>query len=134
MYTSHQRYHSKSIKSVLISSSAPRPFGAAYVPILISEVEQEQRPSGNRDRETIVVGAGLCDNGDKRAYTAYAPHYSPESFGRVTVFLVNRPLFRSDRDSLPIVRDNLPKIIWQIVPRSTFGKLFFSKLSCVCLL
>ena len=37
----------------------PGPFGAAYVPILLSEVEQEQRPSGNGDREAIVVGAGL---------------------------------------------------------------------------
>ena len=27
-----------------------------YVPILLSEVEQEQRPSGNGDREAIVVG------------------------------------------------------------------------------
>ena len=44
-----------------ISSSAPRPLGAAYVPILLSEVEQEQRLSGNGDREAIVVGAGLCD-------------------------------------------------------------------------
>ena len=28
-----------------ISSNAPRHLGAAYVPILLSEVEQEQRPS-----------------------------------------------------------------------------------------
>ena len=42
---------------VPIPSSAPRTLGAAYVPILISEVEQEQRPSGNGDREAIVVGA-----------------------------------------------------------------------------
>ena len=34
-----------------ISSSGPRPLGAAYIPILLSEVEQEQRPSGNGDRE-----------------------------------------------------------------------------------
>ena len=53
-----------------ISSSAPRPLGAAYVPILLSEVEQEQRPSGNEDREAIVVGAGLCDGEGERAYTA----------------------------------------------------------------
>ena len=39
-----------------IFSSALRPLGAAYIPILQSEVEQEQRPSGNRDREAIVVG------------------------------------------------------------------------------
>ena len=34
---------------------------SSYVPILQSEVEQEQKPSGNGDREAIVVGAGLCD-------------------------------------------------------------------------
>ena len=44
---------------VPISSSALRPLGAAYISILLSEVEQEQRPSGNEDREAIVVGAGL---------------------------------------------------------------------------
>ena len=62
-----------------ISSSAPRPLGAAYVPILLSEVEQEQRPSGNGDREAIVVGAGLCDGEGERVYTAYAPHYDSQS-------------------------------------------------------
>ena len=49
--------------------------GAAYVPILLSEVEQEQRPSGNGDRKAIVVGAGLCDSEGERAYSAYAPNY-----------------------------------------------------------
>ena len=53
------------------SSSAPRPLGAAYMPILLSEVEQEQRPSGNGDHEAIVVGAGLCDGEGERAYIAY---------------------------------------------------------------
>ena len=38
---------------VPISSSAPRPLGAAYMPILLSEVEQEQRPSGKGDREGL---------------------------------------------------------------------------------
>ena len=56
-----------------ISSNAPRPLGAAYVPILLGEVEQEQRPSGNGDREAIVVGAGLCDGEGERAYTVYDP-------------------------------------------------------------
>ena len=56
-----------------ISSSAPWPPGAAYVPILLSEVEQDQRPSGNGDREAIVVGAELCDGEGERAYTAYDP-------------------------------------------------------------
>ena len=60
---------------LLISSSALRPLGAAYFPILLSEVEQEQRLSGNEDRETIVVGAGLCDGEGERGYTTYAPHY-----------------------------------------------------------
>ena len=60
---------------VPIPSSVPRPLGAAYVPILLSEVEQEQRPSGNGDREAIVVGAGLCDGEGERAYNAYAPHF-----------------------------------------------------------
>ena len=50
------------------------PLGAAYVPILLSEVEQEQRPRGNGDREAIVVGASLCDGEGKHAYTEYAPH------------------------------------------------------------
>ena len=54
-----------------ISSSAPRPLGAAYVPILLSEVEEEERPSGNGDREAIVVRAVLCDGEDERAYTGY---------------------------------------------------------------
>ena len=54
-----------------ISSSAPRTLGAAYVPILLSEVEQEQRPSGNGDREASVVGAGLCDDESERAYTVH---------------------------------------------------------------
>ena len=47
-----------------ISSNAPRPLGAAYVPILLSEVEQEQRPSGNGDP---------CDGEGERAYTVYDP-------------------------------------------------------------
>ena len=46
------------------------------VPILLSEVEQEQRPSGNGDREAIVVGAPSCDSEGDRAYTRYAPHFS----------------------------------------------------------
>ena len=61
---------------VPISSSALRPLGAAYIPILLNEVEQEQRPSGNGDREAIVVGAGLCDGEGERAYTGYAPTFS----------------------------------------------------------
>ena len=58
---------------VLISSNVPRPLGAAYVLILPTEVEQEQRHSGNREREAVVVGAGLCDGEGERAYTVYDP-------------------------------------------------------------
>ena len=61
---------------VPISSSAPLPLGAAYVPILLREVELEQRPSGNGVHEAIVVGAALCDGEGDREYTAYAPLYN----------------------------------------------------------
>ena len=61
---------------VPISSSALRPFWAAFIPILLSEVEQEQRPSGNEDREAIVVGAGLCDG--SRARLARWEHKRPQ--------------------------------------------------------
>ena len=65
---------------VPISSSALRPLGAAYIPILLGEVEKEQTPSGNEDREAIVVGAGLCDGEGVLAYTTYAPHYDIFAF------------------------------------------------------
>ena len=65
------------LRYVPISSSATRPPGAAYVPILLSEeVEEEKRPIKNADREAIVVGAGLFDVQGERAYTGYAPHFS----------------------------------------------------------
>ena len=54
-----------------LEPAAPR---AAYVPILLSEIEQEQRLSRNGDRQVIVVGAGLRDGEGKRANTGYAPH------------------------------------------------------------
>ena len=68
--------HIKYPSDAPISSSALRPLGAAYIPILLSEVEHEQSPSGNEDREAIVVGAGLRDGEGERAYTAYVPHYN----------------------------------------------------------
>ena len=64
----------------LISSNAPRPLGAAYVPILLSEVEEERRPSGKEDCEAIVVGAGLCDGEGERAYTVYDPILGGENY------------------------------------------------------
>ena len=66
-----------------ISSNAPRPLAAAYVPILLSEVEQEQRPSGNGDREAIVVDAGPCDCEGERAYTVYDPLLGGENYPNI---------------------------------------------------
>ena len=43
---------------------ALRPLGAAYIPILLSVVEQEQRPSGNED-----CGGGHLDRTNLREYT-----------------------------------------------------------------
>ena len=51
-----------------------------YVPILLSDVEQEQRPSGNGDREEIVMGAALCDDEGERAYTVYDPILGEEKY------------------------------------------------------
>ena len=56
------------LRYVSIPSSAPRPLGTAHVPILLSEVEQEES-------EAIVVGAGLCDGEGERAYTEHAPTF-----------------------------------------------------------
>ena len=50
-----------------------------HFPISLSEVEQEQRPSGKGDRGAIVVGASLCDGEGERAYTAYALLYDSQS-------------------------------------------------------
>ena len=54
-----------------ISSSATQSLEAACVPILLSEVEQEQRPSGNGHREAIVVGAVLRDGEGERVHIVY---------------------------------------------------------------
>ena len=64
-------------------TSPLRPLGAAYVPILLSEVEQEQRPSVNGDREAIVVGSGLCDGEGERAYTIYDPVLGGEKYLKI---------------------------------------------------
>ena len=84
---------------VPISSKVLRPLGAAYIPILLSEVEQEKRPSGNEDREAIVVGAGLCDGEGERAYTTYA---------HIMIF--------------PGVRDTSSPAIWATIWRRSHGR------------
>ena len=42
-------------KWLVTKRTCPTPLGAAYFLILLSEVEQEQKLSGNGDREAIVV-------------------------------------------------------------------------------
>ena len=96
-----------------MSSSAQRPLGAAYVPILLSEVEQEQRLSRNEECEAIVVGTGLCDGEGERAYTAYAPHCNNFA-SRTNVFscledVSTTKTFRSTSTvfhSIPAIRSN----------------------------
>ena len=55
-----------------------RPLGAAYLPILLSEVEQEQTFRENGDRGAILVGAGLCDGVGERTDTVYDPTLGEE--------------------------------------------------------
>ena len=47
---------------------------------MLSDVEQEQRPSKNGDREAIVVKAGLCDGEGERAYPIYDPVIGGEKY------------------------------------------------------
>ena len=79
---------------------------------MLSEVEQEQKPSGNGDREAIVVGAGLCDGEGERAYTGYAPHiirnvsanvFSLRRFGIFFCRNVRRHLF-AETSGIPYVK------------------------------
>ena len=63
-----------------ISSDAPQPLGPAYVRILLSEVEQEQRPTVNGVREAIVLGAGLCNGEGEHAYTVNDPILDREKY------------------------------------------------------
>ena len=69
-----------------ISSNAERPLGVGYVPILLSEVEQGQRPNGNGDREALVVGAGLCDGEGERAYTVFDHPFFSITLAKFDIF------------------------------------------------
>ena len=46
------------------------------------EVEQEQKPRENEDREAVVVGAGLCDGEGERAYTANSGRFGKRRLGK----------------------------------------------------
>ena len=90
---------------------------AAYIHILLIEVEQEQRPSGNGDREAIVVGAGLCNGEGERAYTVYDPILG----GKYLIYFKRFAGAKTGygtvcRNPICLTKDNLPKIIRQIVP------------------
>ena len=63
------------LRYVPISPSATRSFEPVLFPILLSEVQQERRRSGNGDREAIVVEAGLCEGEGEREYTVYDPPF-----------------------------------------------------------
>ena len=80
-----------------------------FVPILLSEVEQEQRPSGNGDREAIVVGAGLCDGECKRAYIGYAPHYN-FAFNKSVFADVDNCLAHFAKFRCPFCRISMPTL------------------------
>ena len=88
-------YSTSSHSNLVKRTYCPKP------PILLSEVEQEQRPSGNEDREAIVVGAGLCDGEGERVYNKYA------SFCKATIW---RRTFRRQRKSL-----KRPRPFWRSV-------------------
>ena len=59
---------------------APWPHGAAYVLIVLSDLEQGQRTSENDDCEVIVVGDCPCDGEGQRAYTANGIYAILDSF------------------------------------------------------
>ena len=110
-----------------IFSSARRPLGAAYVPILLSEVEQEQRTSGNGDREAIVVGAALCDGEDERAYTVYDPILGEEKY------LIYFERFARAKFGYGTLCRNPNFRTWRTICRKLFGKLSLSQFPANCL-
>ena len=74
--------------------------------ILLSDVEQEQRPSGNGDREATVVRAGLCDVEGERAFTIYDPlgrKKYQKGFKRFETFYRSKNLAKTKQFDLKIV-------------------------------
>ena len=65
--------------------------GASYIPILLNEVEKEQRPSVNRDNKAIIVEAGLCDGEGERAYTVMTLQYFRSKHKRSRTVFVDPP-------------------------------------------
>ena len=99
---------------------------------MLSEVEQEQRPSGNGDRQAIFVGACLCDGEGERAYTVYDPISGEEKYlinfkrfwGAKTGY---RTICRKTSCNNPICR------LWRTFCGKLFGNLSLSKFSAKCL-
>ena len=104
---------------VPIPSSAPR---VAYVPILLSEFEQEQRQSGNGEREAIVMGAGLCD-GETSVHTSHRPH--------IMLFSLSESLFKTritSKTSDAFLKnsfnlDVIPVVYLDFAPQTFFSRI-----------
>ena len=77
-----------------ISYKAPRHLGAAFDPILLSEVEQEQRPSGNGDREARQWELVFA--------TVYTPHML-----HIMIFSLSESHFFAGRTCITL--DAIPK-------------------------
>ena len=76
--------------------------GAAYVPILLNEVEKEQRPSVNRDNKAIIVEAGLCDGEGERAYTVMTIQFFRSKHKRSRSVFVDPPFVYQFRSQFSI--------------------------------
>ena len=63
---------------VPISSSALRPLGAAYIPILLFVVTWLKifKPNDSTKKLSQMVLSQVTGNQGERAYTGYAPHFS----------------------------------------------------------
>ena len=99
---------------------------AAFVPIFLSEVEQEQRPSGNGDREAIVVGAGLCDGEGERAYSVYDPILGEK-------YLIYFKRSAGAKSGYTTICRNPICRTWRTLCQKIFGKLSLSQFSANCL-
>ena len=77
------------------------PLGPAYSPILLSEVELEQRPSENGDCESIVVEAGLCDGEGEGAYTIYDPVLGREKYLKYFKSFAEAKILQKRNNSIP---------------------------------
>ena len=80
--------------------------GPLIFPYCGNEVEQELRPSGNGDREAILVRAGLCDVEGDRASNVYDSILGSEKylklFKRIQTFCWSKNLAKTEQFDLKI--------------------------------